>query len=263
MTRTCDNCRRPVLDTDTACWHCGWKLSPLAATPERTAVDDIQGGQDSALEPTPLPLIIFYGSITILIVIALYWLMISLSQNPTISGTGSFSTEWVALSDPNKQYRINVPAAWQWTFQDENLADLEIANLVLNEGWSTSAIAPLGTLVPDNKTLLSAGNDSVLLIVSSSERLNRLSPQQAIASMRQENFDGIIVEDARQVQNEPGEFEAVFTVEHELPALHCRQLFTPDEKTTYLVAACALKNDAAQYSDDFDIALDSFQLKSR
>ena len=262
MTRTCDNCRRPVLATDTVCWHCGWKLSPPSPTTEITKPIDDEG-QESAPKPSPLPLIVYYGGLTLLIIVVLLWLMNSLGQSPTVSGTGRPSTEWVALSDPEKQFTIEIPARWQWAFREKNQDQPQAAGLVDNEAWVQAAIAPLGILVPDSEQLLLAGDESTLLVIVRSERLNRLSPQQAVTSLRQESFEGIIVEDARQVQNSAGGNTAVFTINHETPALRCRQFLAPDSSTTFLVAACAASSNNDQFMDEFNTALDSFHLLSR
>ncbi len=263
MTRNCDNCFRPVLDTDTVCWHCGRKLSPTAPATKKTGPIDVQEKQESALKPTPWPLIVFYGSLTLIIIVALMWLMNSLGQSPTLTGTGLTSTEWVALRDPDKQFSIIIPARWQWAFQGKSQVQLDFSPLVENESWAAAAPAPLGTLVPDSEYLLLAGNDSILLIVTRSERLNRLTPEQAVISLRQESFEGITIEDAHQKQNGVENNSAVFTIKHESPPMICRQLLTRDPTKTYLVAACTSINKDAQFVGEINAALDSFQLLSR
>lgn len=263
MTRTCDNCRRPVLETDTVCWHCGWKLSPAGPVKEKTAAANEEEGQESELEPTPLPLIVFYGSLTLLIIIGLLLLMNSLGQSPTITITDASFTELVTLTDPEKQFTVNIPARWQWTFQDEDQTPMMFAGVEELDTWTAAAIDPLGTLVSDNVNLLLAGDNSILLVVMRSDRLNRLTPQQAVASLRQEVFEGINVVDARQVQNKAGEDAAVFTIKHDEAELTCRQMLTPAPTTAYLVAVCATTINNEQYEDEFNSVLDSFQLLSR
>jgi hypothetical protein len=261
VTRTCDNCRRPVLDTDTVCWHCGWKLSPAAPSPKELEPQAVEEEQESTLEATPLTLIIFYGGLTFLIIIALLWLINSLAQSPTIFGESSQSSEWVTLTDPEQRFTIRVPTHWQWVFQDEIQAQPREGTLLENERWFPAAIAPLGSLVPEIEHIFTAGNESILLVIARSERLNRLTPEQTVASLTQESFPGLVIENARQAQNSAGEIVAIFTVTQENPALRCRQLLLPGPSTAYLAAACAAADDAAQFMDEFDLALDSLQLR--
>lgn len=263
MTRTCDNCRRPVLETDTVCWHCGWKLSPTAPAKEKIAAANEEEGQESELEPTPLPLIVFYGSLTVLIIVGLFLLMNSLGQSPTITSTDPSSTEWVTLTDPERQFTVNIPVRWQWAFQDEDQTQMVLAGVEELDTWTAAAIDPLGTLVSDNVNLLLAGDDSILLVVMRSDRLNRLTPQQAVASLGQEVFEGILVGDTRQVQNKSGEDAAVFTIKHDEPELTCRQMLIPAPTAAYLMAVCTTTINNEQYEDEFNSILDSFQLLSR
>lgn len=261
MTRTCDNCRRPVLDTDIVCWHCGWKLTPTAPPPKKLKAQAAEEEQEQALEHTPMPLVIFYGGLTLLVIIALLWLMNSLAQSPTIFGEGPQTSEWVTLTDPDQRFTIRVPLHWQWFFQDELQTQTDDGRLLENEQWLAAAGAPLTSLVPDSEQIFMAGNESILLVISRSNRLNRLTAEQSVASLTQESFPGIVVEDARQAQNSAGEIVAMFTITQVNPALRCRQLLLPGQSTAYLVSACAANEDAAQFLDEFDLVLDSFQLR--
>ena len=261
MTRTCDNCRRPVLDTDSVCWHCGWKLTPRPVEKEKTTA--IETEQESELEPTSLPLIIFYGVLTLFIIIVLLRVMNSLASSPTISAVGLPSTEWVVLKDPSRQFIIQVPAQWRWFFRKEIEAETDLAGFLENNEWLQIATAPLGSFLPDGETHFIAGNDSVLLVVTRSERLNRLTAEQLAASLRQENFPGLSVENVRQKQNSSEEIGTIFTVIHNDPAIQCHQLFMPGSEAAYLVSACAAAEDNAEFKDQFDRSLDSFQIQSR
>ena len=260
MTRTCDNCRRPVLDTDSVCWHCGWKLTPSQVKKEERT--NIEEKQESNIEPTSLSLIIFYGVLTLLVIILLFRVMNSLAQSPTISAVGPLSSEWVVLQDPDQKFIIQLPAAWHWFFQDDIDAESDLSRLIENDEWLLIATAPLGPLLPDGEMQFIGGNDSTLLVVTHSERLNRLTPQQMAASLPQQIFEGLTLEDIRQAQTSAGDIVTIFTVIHETPAIECHQLFMPGTSVAFLVSACAAVEDVTQFKDEFDRALDSFQIRS-
>ncbi|MDX1415258.1 MAG: hypothetical protein R3293_13765 [Candidatus Promineifilaceae bacterium] len=215
---------------------------------------------EPSIEPSSPTFILFYGTLTLLIIIALFWLMNTLSHSPTIVATGPLSTEWVSLHDPEKQFLINIPAQWQWEFAPAASTEQMIDTRLQNIAWSTPAISPLGTIVPDSEIALLAGNNSVLMVIATSQRLSRLAAQQAVDSLQQEDFDGVVVEDARQRQTTAGNIAAYFTIRHTTPPLFCRQLFVPGAQEAYIVAACAPASRANQFADDFNRALNSFQL---
>jgi len=268
MKRTCENCSRPLFDTDTICWHCGQKQS-LPAQPEFTSE---QPGSNSTIEDDPEPepepvataLILFYGGLTAVIVLALLLTIRSLGQSPIVTlKPDSSQGEWVSLNSLDKSFTIDIPANWDWQFLEEKRAKSSITDLLENDRRIMMAITPLGDLVPDIEYLLVAQNDSSLLAVARSERLNRLSPQQAVTSLQEEQFENIIVKEAHLIQATPGKAKAVFTLKHMDPPLQCDQHLVPGSSATYVVAACSLIESYKQQHGDFKTSLDSFSIKSR
>ena len=85
MTEMCPNCGKPVLPTDTACWHCGYALpkrakakAELSPMPPRVgpltrerATGDADGAADYNLRA-----LLVYGLLTLALILAL-WLVMS------------------------------------------------------------------------------------------------------------------------------------------------------------------------------------------
>ncbi len=261
MSRICDNCHRPVLDSDTVCWHCGWKLSPIIPEPgEEEAASDKEEAQAETLQSTPIPLTIYYGGLTILIIMALIWLMNSLAKNPTIVQLGPESSEFVLVQDPLRRFTISIPDNWEWIWEKDLTGDPAAASFIEDTRLLDQAGEPLGSLVADNEQVFLAGNDSTFLLIMASERLNKLTGEQIVSSLSQETFKDVLVENARQAQNSAGEMVALFDVNHDVPPIHCRQLWSPGTITAYLVSACTAAADAREFQNDIDITLNSFRI---
>ncbi len=268
MKRTCENCSRPLFDTDTICWHCGQKQS----LPAQTESTSEQPGSDSPVEEDPEPepepvataLILFYGGLTVVIALALLLTIRSLGQSPIVTlKPESSQGEWVSLNSPDNSFTIDIPAHWDWQFLEEKPAQSSVTDLLENDRRIKIAITPLGDLLPDTEYLLVAQNGSSLLVVARSERLNRLSPQQAVTSLQEEQFDNIIVTETHLIQAAPGDVKAAFTLKHMDTVLQCDQHLVPGPSETYVAAACSLIENYKQKNEDFKIALDSIRVKSR
>jgi len=268
MKRTCENCSRPLLDTDTVCWHCGQK-QPLPAQPE-SPPDQI--GKDLAIEedpdpePDPVPpaLIFYYGGLTAVIIVAVMLTVRSLGQRPIVTlNLDSPQGDWVTLTSPGKSFTIDIPANWDWQFQEGKRTNSSSEDLLEHDSGVVAAVTPLGNFVTDFEYLFAAEGDSNMLVVARSERLNRLSPQQAVTSLQEESFDNITVKEARLVQATEGEEKAFFKLEHLDIPLQCDQYFVPGSEETYVVSACSLAESNNQQQEEFNKALSSFNVRSR
>jgi hypothetical protein len=268
MKRTCENCSRPLFDTDTICWHCGQKQS-LPIQPETTLEQPpnnttLENDPEREPEPVATALTLYYGGLTVVIALTLLLIIRSLGQSPIVTlNPDSSQGEWVSLNSSDKLFTIDIPANWDWQFLEGKQAQSSIIDLLENDHRIMTAISPFGDLVPDVEYLLVAQNDSSLLVVTRSERLNRLSTQQAVTSLQEEKFDNIIVTEAHLIEAAPGDVKAVFTLKHTDTPLQCDQYLVPGPSETYVVAACSLIEIYKQQHGDFKTALDSFSIKSR
>ena len=263
MKRTCENCNRPLFDTDTICWHCGQQQSTPAQpepTPEQPSSNNaLDDDPEPETEPVSSTLIIFYGGLTAVIVLALLLTMRSLGQSPMVSlKPDSAQGEWVSLSAPDNSFTIEIPAKWDWQFL-QRIENTPPGKDVLEiEGSFVLAVTPLGDLVPDIEYLLKAEHDSSLLVVARSERLNRLTPQQAATSLQGEQFENMTVTEASLIQGAKGEQKAHFSLMHLDTPLHCDQYLVPAPSETYVVATCSLTESYDQQRDTRQNILDSF-----
>jgi len=268
MKRTCENCSRPLFDTDTICWHCGQKQSQPFQPESSSDQPIIDSTAEDDLEPEPEPassaLVLFYGGLTVIIIFALFLTVRSLGQSPIVNlQQGSPPTEWVSLNAPDSSFLIDIPARWSWQFQEGRRAESSFTNRLENDNRIAAAVTPLGDLIPDTEFLLIAQNDLDLLVVAQSERLNRLSPQQAVRSLQQQQFDNVTVKETQLIKGESGEERALLSLRHLKTSLHCDQYLVPASTVTYLVAACTSAENYDQQQATLTAALESFRTQSR
>ena len=267
MARTCDNCSRPVFDTDTVCWHCGWKLTvPAQFEPETALAAENHAETDPSAEPESVewPIALFYGVLTAVTFLALILLMRSLGQSPTIAlRADSISGEWVFLIDPQKLFTIDIPVDWTWYFLHGPQSQRSLAGLVEDDARIPTAVAPLGDIVPDIDYLLFAENESEFLVVARSERLNRLTAEQAVISLREEIFENITVSEARLTQDTAAGDTAVFVLRRTDQPLYCWQSYSPSRSETYLVTACTPSENYNLFSPELTSVINSFRILSR
>lgn len=268
MKHTCPNCNSPLLATDTICWHCGQPLTlPIrqAISPEPPALDSIEEKEpESERASFDSSLVLVYSGLVVIIILGLLVITRSLGQSPILAlKSDDAQIDRVSLTAPDRSFSIEIPAVWEWRFQKKGQANSSLPEELANESVLGLAVQPLGSLVPDLTYLLVAQNDSSLLIVAQSERLNRLSPEQAVASLQSEAFDNLEVLEVRRVQLEPAAERAFITLAHKDPPLQCSQHLVPGPTETYLVAACSPKD---VYDTQRRVMLDilnSFTLQNR
>ncbi len=265
MNRTCENCSRPLLDTDTICWHCGQQqtLPVKAESPSEQEEHEPAEKEKHELEIETVssPLILYYGGLTAVVVFALLLITRSLGQSPALSvKAGSSPSEWITLNAPDKSFTIEIPAKWDWQFL---LGKAKEPALVEGEGLITTAVAPFGDLVPDIDYLLHAENEGSLLVIARSARLSRLSAQQVVTALQGESFENMAVTEARLTGSVPGEERAFFTLTHSDLSLHCDQYFVPGSADSYLVAVCSPMDSAESGREIRRTVLDSFTLHAR
>lgn len=265
MNRTCENCNRPLLDTDTICWHCGQQQTLLVKAESPSEQQEQKPAEkaqhEPALESFSSPLILYYGGLTAVVVFALLLITRSLGQSPALSVKADSSpSEWVTLNAPDKSFTIEIPAKWDWRFL---LGKAEGPALVEGKGLITAAAAPFGDLVPDIEYLLHAEDEGSLLVVTRSVRLSRLSAQQLVSALQRESFANMTVTEAQLTGSAPEEERAIFTLTHSDLPLQCNQYFIPDSANSYLVAVCSPVDSAESGREIRQTVLDSFTLHAR
>ncbi len=274
MSDQCANCGKPVLDSDTVCWHCGYKLKPAPA-PEPAAAPPVAAPARSS-RPTAetedastynVRALIIYGVLTLVVIGGLWVVMSALSQRPILvrSADRSLGNNWLAVTDSELIYTISLPAGWQWL--DVPSRDLRDAlnNLIVRQGYIDNALHPLGAAV-DDLQIVAVGLDAPTLdypdpvafvVVGRSETLGDLTPVAAIDRLNE--VVGAVVEPLPNTHI-PGQPQARFSLLDEDAGYQCRQLAVQDEiSATYLVAACSPQSGYGRLQRDFELILDSFQ----
>ncbi|HOU39944.1 MAG TPA: zinc ribbon domain-containing protein [Promineifilum sp.] len=271
MSAMCPNCGKPVLPTDTACWHCGYALpkrpkTPLPARPRPK--DDAPA--EAATADYDLRALVVYGLLTLAVVLSLWLVMRALGQQPVLVRSAALAGgDWVSVTDADLRYTLSLPGGWQWldlSYRDQQAL---LAEVIDRQGYVAHALDPLARPAADVETLAVAANTRDLnatepipfVVVGRSERLRDLSPEDALALLA--GHDRPVTETAvdRHLAGQP---QARFTVSDFANSYQCRHLFVAGlDAAGYLVAACAPPAEFGTLGRDLNAILDSFQLLQR
>lgn len=284
MSENCPNCDKPVLPSDTVCWHCGYTLPkrPKAAPPAKSGQPAESGvalhlpaRARPAAEAPPVAYdfraLAVYGALTLLVVLGLWLVMRSLSRQPILVRSAAFDLggDWVAVTDVDLVFTLSLPTDWQWLdvgFREQS----ELLERVLDrQRYVDRALRPLGANAGDVDILAVAVDTQTLeedvpqpfMVVGRSARLAGLTPEEALIQLAEQPLPttGESI-DTRLT----GQTQARFTVLDQANAYQCRHLFVPDQAgSAYLVAACAPQTRFGALARDLDEILDSFQLLER
>jgi hypothetical protein len=275
MNDSCPNCGKPVLDTDTICFHCGHPLPrrskpdrPPATPPRRNRSPADQVGEAEI----DLRALTVYSLLTVAVIFGLWLVMRSLSRQPILvrSAGIDFDGNWVAVTDVDLRYTMSVPAAWQWldvAFRDQ---DELLEQVIDKHPYMGQALHPLGDAAGDVEILgLAVGTQALedstpqlFVVIGQSGRLGEVTPQTALDMLADQSLP---VTEAEIDTHLAGQPQARFTVNDAPEAYQCRHLFVAGDsaENSYLVAACAPQTQFATLRRDFDDILDSFQLLER
>ncbi|MCA9934804.1 MAG: hypothetical protein H6662_12825 [Ardenticatenaceae bacterium] len=269
MKQQCENCGQPVLSTDTVCWHCGWKLATeVKAEPPPTEkprkVLAAQPTQANNAEPYQLTAIAVYGTLTLLLIVALLLVMRSLGRQPlvTVNADTRLGNRWIPVTGTDQSFTLDLPQGWAWL----DVADGQFATtLAESVRWET-AVYPLHAIAEDADLLLLAGSgdtvsaDDGFVVVARSQRLSVLTPEQAQQMVSQSGEEVEVVNTAvsTNLNRAPqAQFTLHLLVSNE--SLRCQQLFVPQDDAAYLAAACAGDGRYPSLSSSFADILASFQ----
>lgn len=249
MKRSCQYCQSPLFETDTVCWHCGRRQPATASQsttvqPQKPIETSPEEDQEEELEPVGSRLVLYYVGIMLLIVVLLLLVTRALGQQPFLtSSLDPSDIDRVALTAPDKSFSIEIPATWDWYFKDESRVSSSFQELLENDQRIKAAVLPLSDLVPDTEYMLIAQSDDELLVAIRSERLNQLSPEQAVTSLRTESFEGITVEETREIKNAQDGNRAFISLILADPPLRCIQHLVLGTVDAFLIAACTIPDD--------------------
>lgn len=270
MKYQCENCGQPALETDTICWHCGHSLPRHRNKPEGKAADTAVSPSQPLSATLPLPRIAAYGGLTLVIIIALLWVMQTLGQQPQVvqSLGDTLPPGWTAVTDYNRQFTLNLPA--QWTVLDRYEPQQEaafIAELRQNDPYQT-VLAPFDAAADDRQLLLLAQADQTevetavpaFILVTRSRQLNQLTPQQ-MTNLLQASPAEIDLQRANLEVSVNGREQITYitAMPYRDQLLRCQQLFYNDDPDSYLIIGCVSKDGYSVYTNLFHDILVSFQ----
>lgn len=258
--RTCDNCGRPVLESDVICWHCGYELQP----PPADAAPAAEASEDDAEEVPqafPLPATVAYGLLTAVLILAALFVMQSLGQQPVVAlNPETSSAGWTAVTDAALRFTLDLPDEWTWrlttdtqpfTLDDELVAGVPLA----------TAVAPFGDLVDDTEILLVAASDDTavpgFLVVARSQRLSALTAEEAASFLDTLSDADVEVVATSSTTNLAGLPQVRYGLNHPNVGQQCENLYVPLADASYLVGACGPR--ITRYQLVFANILDSFQ----
>lgn len=280
MSESCPNCARPVLPTDTVCWHCGHQLAPRAKQRPRSEPDRRRppsrspaGAGETEAEPVDLRAIAAYGVLTLVVILGLLLVMRSLSRQPVLVRSAGFNLDgdWVAVTDSELRYTISMPVEWLWF--DLGPADQNdlLDRLAERQPFIRRALLPLGEMAGDVEILslaIAAEEEELedprprpVIVVGRSERMRELTPEEALELLAGQSPPAT---DQAVDTHLAGQRQARFETADTAGLYQCRHLFVTDGgAAAYLVAACAPQSQFRTLDNTLDDMLDSFQLLQR
>lgn len=267
MSDACPNCGKPVLPTDTVCWHCGHPQPRRPKTrPGGRAQGTSTGEQAADAADYDLRALAIYGLLTLAIVLSLALVMRALGRQPILVRSAALAGgNWVTLTDVELRYTVTLPSDWQWldvAYRDQE--DL-LGEIIARQAYVGRALEPLGG--EGDATILGVGLGTQdltaevpipFVVVGQSATLRDLTPPAALDRLR--SLELPVSETA--VDNRlAGQPQARFDVLDFRDGYQCRHLFVADpNEAGYLVAACAPQAVFGSLRSTLGDVLDSFQL---
>lgn len=275
MTYTCQNCGQPALETDTICWHCG---QPLAGKKDKTTTAEketaVPSEPSEPLPSLPVQSIAAYGGLTLIIIIALLWVMQALGQQPQVvrSLNGSLKPGWTAVTDYNRLFTLNIPAQWQTLDRYEPQQEDAFITLLRQNSQYQAALAPYDAMADDRQLLLLAQAEPTetetavpaFILVTRSRQISQLAPDE-VTTLLKAGPAGLELQRVNLEASINGREQVTYiaALPHENQTLRCHQLFyknaNADDLDSYLIIGCVSQDSYSTYTNIFHDILVSFQ----
>lgn len=264
MTYQCERCGQTALETDTVCWHCGWrfpKQEPRKPGPKvKVGVDEEQ--------PLSLSAAAVYAVLTLVTVVAIMLVTRSLNQKPFFITNPEISLRpgWTPITDQEQNFTLNIPSQWLW-FERQNGEQRATFDAMLagNDQFHT-AVAPLKNIASDTEILLIATEDTGaenpappgFLVVARSTALKQLSTEEVLGLIRQDAGNLLNVEIAESFTG-GNEVDVLLETGSNDNTLRCHERLIQGQQAGYLVAGCTPRVGFPRYRDELDEIVGSFQ----
>ena len=263
MNIRCENCGHMALETDANCWHCGEPLSGR----EDAARKRVRVRESWTRDSGPASIAV-YGGLTVLVVLAALLIMRSLGQQPQLQvrlGTRT-RPNWTFITDGERRFTVTLPDSWSWDDGAEPAGSVALATLAEGDDRFRLATHPLGAETDEMTILFAAEGQpddperSQFMVIASSELLNRLTYDEAVAFLLNSDYD---LQEARFVDDFDKSHVSIIATtpldDGSGSAIRCRQQFVLGRQESLLASLCAPSGRYAAYSNQFSEIMASFQ----
>jgi hypothetical protein len=257
----CENCGQKVLATDSQCWHCGVSLSRPTIQQSPSPSTAVEGD----VLTFSLSAFLQYASIIIIIIIAILFVMQSLSRQPLIVTNPRVPRPagWIPVTDQAQQFTLNIPAEWQW-FERSNAAQQSQFTERLNQPSFKDVRTTLEEVDAKINFIMIGSNQAgdleteSIFLVAESTRLRQTSADQVKAIIQEQYAD---VTEMELVYGITGSIYPSFILDSSTAnvAHRCQHQIAPGFHATYWIAICAQLLKFPGYRDEAQRILDSFQ----
>jgi len=267
MTYQCERCGQAALETDTVCWHCGWRFpqqepkKPASKVKARAARE----------QPLSLTAVAIYAALALLTLVAIMLVTRSLKQKPFFLTNPEISLEpgWVPITDQAQQFTLNIPSQWQW-FEQQNEGRPASFDALAENDQFRAAVAPLANVATDTEILLVALNDTTteslappgFLVVARSVDFRQVSPEQTLNQVRQVagNLLNAEITESFTGQNQ---VDMLLDVDNAGSPFRCQERLMQGPQAGYLVASCTPQAIYPRYRGELEAMIASFQPLTR
>jgi hypothetical protein len=268
MNESCPNCGKPLLPTDTACWHCGYTLARKPAKPAAPA-RPVRAGRQTASPPATYDFraLAVYGGLTLAVLAALLLVMGALGRRPILVRSAlNLTSDWVALTATDLSFTLSLPPDWQWLDVAYRDQDDVLRQLTAVQGYIDRALRPpggpsagldivavgLGTRTPES------GEPATFVVIGRDPALDGAGAETLLALARERYPEATETRVDTRIAGQP---QARYTLLDAPAGYQCRHLALGRERQPgYLIAACAPQAEYGNRERDLGAILDSFQL---
>lgn len=264
MGHQCENCGQAALETDVICWSCGHAL------PRQVPILEAVPGPEKGEYSVPLTSLAAYGGITIVIVIALLFVMRSLGRQPQFvrGAESALQPGWTAVTDSNRLFTLNLPVPWDWLDRNDSLKEADFIAEVRQSSRYQVALAPFDGMTDDRRLLLLASEnlsgeqsaEPVFVVIIRSEQLSRYSSEQVAAFLRTAPGGATLSRfDLAESRNGRPRGIYIISIPHNGQEMRCQNLFFNNISDSYLIIGCSDEKFYNDYANIIHEILVSFQ----
>jgi hypothetical protein len=263
MNIVCENCGHQALDTDNTCWHCGEPL-PGRESAGRKKVKVREGWTRGS---GPASIAIFAG-LTLLVALAALLVMSWLGDRPQLQlrlGT-RIRPDWTLVTAADERFTAILPDGWSWRDGTDPADAAALQTLLESDQRYQLATHPLGAETEDQTILFAAlgpqpsTGEPPFMIVAASSLLNRLTYDEAVAFLKESDYD---LEMVRYVDDFDKSHVSIIVTTPIDPSsdetIRCRQQFVLGREESLIASLCAPSARYSAYSNQFNEILANFQ----